>query len=675
MSEILTTLQESIDNLVIENITVVDAVNLGFTVGDYIQIGKEIFEIRTPVNNSTLYVRRGLFGSTRSTHNAGSIVKRLSVVPQLEGEKIPVESGLYETVSFPVVPNISRTPPDFEDNLVDPQRYFPPDTSDGAIDPNAPTLISYNESSYEIIRKYGTLQDPTDAGSVAGGKVAIVGTQDGPNQYVAVDVAVEIASNISKNETSQDTIKEYTSFYSRPNLWRSGGKYDVSSFDDVYHYRTLSFPQESEIVNQTIASKTATFFGDQKNRIYLDNLSDIKINYFVVQETYFPTNLEGRSRIVGFGTNYIDLNTQHNFDGTSITTTISIVDIRSSDLDNEFGYYFNGPSVNFGLVNRSYGFYYGDSGLSKCSQPTHPRWGVFVETDPWNPCDPNSGCSSQEEGTKENQAWNFFEDLTLFGDYRSIGSMDEFHPEPLVQILRPKHSKRGLYVKDTVGIGTTTDRRVQLFVDFTNNPCPDKTHALGVIGTSFFSGRVGIATTNPQQILDVVGNGAFSGTITAPSFIGNVQGTASGNKLLSAFDIPHVKKKRKRIRHIIAEGPEAGIYVRGKLKDSNIIEIPEYWDGLVDPESITATLTQIGHSQDLIIEEVDFCNTIKIKSGNNSNIHCYYEIWAARWINPMNHEEKLHVVYDGKTPNDYPGDNRSFLVGGWDYDKRSPEWN
>lgn len=152
-----------------------------------------------------------------------------------------------------------------------------------------------------------------------------------------------------------------------------------------------------------------------------------------------------------------------------------------------------------------------------------------------------------------------------------------------------------------------------------------------------------------------------------------ITGTASGNKLLANFDIPHVKKKGKRIRHIITEGPEAGIYVRGKLKGSNIIELPEYWDGLVDPDTITVTLTQIGTSQDLIVQDI-VGRVVIIKSGTNENINCFYEVWAARWLNPMNHDEKLQVVYDGESPDDYPGGNDNFLVGGWDYDRRNPQW-
>ena len=156
---------------------------------------------------------------------------------------------------------------------------------------------------------------------------------------------------------------------------------------------------------------------------------------------------------------------------------------------------------------------------------------------------------------------------------------------------------------------------------------------------------------------------------------GTINGTTTGNKTTAAFDIPHVKDKGKRIRHIVAEGPEPGVYIRGRLKNTNIIPLPDYWDGLVDKESITVTLTQIGYSQDLIVEEnIEWGKTIYIKSGNGANINCYYEVWAARWLNPMNHDEKLHVVYEGETPDDYPGGNENFLIGGWDYDRRETQW-
>jgi hypothetical protein len=174
---------------------------------------------------------------------------------------------------------------------------------------------------------------------------------------------------------------------------------------------------------------------------------------------------------------------------------------------------------------------------------------------------------------------------------------------------------------------------------------------------------------NGEGNIDIKGTGDFGGDVTAPTFNGNVNGSCNGNK---AFDIPHVKENGKRIRHICAEGPEAGIYVRGTLQHANTIVLPEYWEGLVDPASITVTFTQIGYSQDLIFDGFEG-NVIKVRSGNASNIYCFYEIWAARYIDPTNKDEKLHVVYDGETPDDYPGNNEHYLVGGWDYGRQETQ--
>ena len=61
------------------------------------------------------------------------------------------------------------------------------------------------------------------------------------------------------------------------------------------------------------------------------------------------------------------------------------------------------------------------------------------------------------------------------------------------------------------------------------------------------------------------------------------------------FDMHHPTKKGWRLTHICLEGPEAAVYHRGILKDSNIIELPEYWKGLVDSETITVYLHLFFH--------------------------------------------------------------------------------
>tara|TARA_Y100001937_G_scaffold49834_1_gene69407 strand:- start:682 stop:1326 length:645 start_codon:yes stop_codon:yes gene_type:complete len=133
--------------------------------------------------------------------------------------------------------------------------------------------------------------------------------------------------------------------------------------------------------------------------------------------------------------------------------------------------------------------------------------------------------------------------------------------------------------------------------------------------------------------------------------------TASGITLSSRkdFDIPHPTKNGWRLRHVCLEGPEAAVYVRGRLTNSDKIELPDYWSGLIDPETITVSLTQIGSSQDLIVEKIPWGKTIHIKSGNATAIDCYYYVQAER-----KDGEKLIVEYEGTSIDDYPGDNSQY---------------
>ena len=143
----------------------------------------------------------------------------------------------------------------------------------------------------------------------------------------------------------------------------------------------------------------------------------------------------------------------------------------------------------------------------------------------------------------------------------------------------------------------------------------------------------------------------FSGDVTAAEV------TASGITLTSRkdFDIPHPTKKGHRLRHVCLEGPEAGVYYRGRLTGKNVIELPEYWRGLVDAETITVTLTQIKTSQDLIIDGIEWGTRVKVRSGNGTDIDCFYLVHAER-----KDGEKLIVEYEGTSIDDYPGDNSQY---------------
>ena len=130
------------------------------------------------------------------------------------------------------------------------------------------------------------------------------------------------------------------------------------------------------------------------------------------------------------------------------------------------------------------------------------------------------------------------------------------------------------------------------------------------------------------------------------------------------FDIEHPTKKGWRLRHTCPEGPSNDVYFRGKLTSKNFIELPKYWEGLVDYTTITVTITPIGAHQDIFVKRIDK-KKIHLQSKGNMPIHCYYHVYGER-----KDGEKLIPEYIGLSPSEYPGDNEQYSVVGWDYDKR-----
>ena len=164
------------------------------------------------------------------------------------------------------------------------------------------------------------------------------------------------------------------------------------------------------------------------------------------------------------------------------------------------------------------------------------------------------------------------------------------------------------------------------------------------------SGTINAATSFTGPTITSI-NSAIAANAAAAAA---AQATASSKK---AFDIPHPTKEGHRLRHICLEGPEAGVYVRGRLTGKNVIELPEYWRGLVDAETITVTLTQIKTSQDLIIDGIEWGTRVKVRSGNGTDIDCFYLVHAER-----KDGEKLIVEYEGESSDDYPGDNSIYSI-------------
>jgi hypothetical protein len=84
-----------------------------------------------------------------------------------------------------------------------------------------------------------------------------------------------------------------------------------------------------------------------------------------------------------------------------------------------------------------------------------------------------------------------------------------------------------------------------------------------------------------------------------------------------------------KLRYGSLEGPENGVYVRGELRNTNIIVVPDHWYGLVDIETYTVHLTPIGTFAQLFVVNIEDYN-VEIADSRGLPIHCYYSVWAER---------------------------------------------
>ena len=117
------------------------------------------------------------------------------------------------------------------------------------------------------------------------------------------------------------------------------------------------------------------------------------------------------------------------------------------------------------------------------------------------------------------------------------------------------------------------------------------------------------------------------------------------------FDIKHPSKEGYRLRYACIEGPEVGVYCRGRVRGEKIIKLPDYWKDLVDVESISVQLQPIGAHQDVIVKRWD-SEFVYLQAQGGMPVNCFYHVYAARKdVNP------LYVEYEGESWKDYPDPN------------------
>lgn len=152
---------------------------------------------------------------------------------------------------------------------------------------------------------------------------------------------------------------------------------------------------------------------------------------------------------------------------------------------------------------------------------------------------------------------------------------------------------------------------------------------------------VGDAAINDN--LDVAVDVNAGGTVRAGGALIS-QGAVLSVCGLKPFNIKHPNPKKDgwRLVHNCLEGPEIAVYCRGRVRNTNEISLPEYWEHLVHKNSITINITPIGSHQDIIVKGISD-NKVFLQSKGGMPIDCYYYIMGERKDLPQ-----LVVEYEGK---------------------------
>ncbi len=148
--------------------------------------------------------------------------------------------------------------------------------------------------------------------------------------------------------------------------------------------------------------------------------------------------------------------------------------------------------------------------------------------------------------------------------------------------------------------------------------------SVGTLSALTVSGDV-IVDTNTFKI-DSTNNRVGIGT-ASPGYKLQVEGSFAAQT--KSFVIPHPTQEGKTLQHGSLEGPEHGVYHRGRLNEGNIIQLPEYWTDLVDDNTISVQLTSNGTFQSLYVEKIED-NQVFVGVEESAAIDCFYIIHGER---------------------------------------------
>ena len=154
---------------------------------------------------------------------------------------------------------------------------------------------------------------------------------------------------------------------------------------------------------------------------------------------------------------------------------------------------------------------------------------------------------------------------------------------------------------------------------------------------------------------DQTGDMEISGDMTIGGTMKAGYATWSGSIVATTklFDIEHPSKDGHRLAHGCLEGPEHAVYCRGRVcNGKNVIDLPDYWSGLVDFETLTVQLTSIGSHQNVIVKRISpIERKVYLQSQGGMPVDAFYHIMAERIDS-----DKLVVEYEGNSVEDSPNE-------------------
>ena len=185
--------------------------------------------------------------------------------------------------------------------------------------------------------------------------------------------------------------------------------------------------------------------------------------------------------------------------------------------------------------------------------------------------------------------------------------------DALSQLATASHALTAVTASHAISASYAVSASVEIIKEISSSFADTASFAQG--GQGFFSGAFSASNfTFDGDTLIVSGNVFVDGTLDA----------ATKN-----FRIQHPTMEGYYLIHSSLEGPERGIYYRGKLKTNDIIHLPDYWEDLTDETDISVQLTPIGNACQHFVKSI---SKKEIEVGCDcGKPHCYYIVHAQRF--------------------------------------------